>query len=299
MSRLFKNPGKLRSEAHVVKGKKDVIFIASEFSSSPMARHLCEYSDSLVKSAVAKGKITPDDADLLLEFLKEQIVEGNSPRSCYNVFYNLVALRQYLGEYRHNTERELFDGLMKFKESGRKQATIINYLLPLRQFYLWLVDKGYSTISRDKLEHKIKIKNPDRMEVTPESDLTQDEIIQLIRSCKNSRDRAFVALLYDAGLKTKKACTLTRGRCKFDEYGLYLIVRGKTKVMQYIRCDMAADYLTAWRNEYPGDPNEENPIFVTRMGNPFTRESALRSLGKIVKESGITKPVHLHSLKHS
>ena len=79
-----------------------------------MARHLCEYSDSLVESAVAKGKITRDDADLLLEFLKEQIFEGNSPRSRYNVFYNLVALRQYLGEYRHNTERELFDGLMKF-----------------------------------------------------------------------------------------------------------------------------------------------------------------------------------------
>jgi integrase/recombinase XerD len=263
-----------------------------------MVRSHHEYPDSLVNHAITEGKITQDDADLIIEYMTEEGTRWSSPRTRYNVFYNLVVFRQYIGEYRLNRSRDLFEGIKKFKESGRKLTTVMQYLTTLKGFYLWLVDKGYSSIARDTLEHKVKIMNPDSMALTPESILTSDEITRLIKACRNSRDRAFVALLCDAGIKTKEACRLTWRQCTFDESGVYLTVREKTKTERQIHCVMAADYLISWRNDYPESAEGENPIFVTRPGNPFTDEWAFRLLGKIVKESGIKKPVRLHLLQH-
>jgi len=265
-----------------------------------MARHQNEYSDSLVDYAVAEGKISRDDANLMKEYLAEQRKGESSPATLYNTFYDLMVFRQYIGEYRHNSPQDLLEGILKFKKSGRKQTTVMQYLTALKRFYLWLVDNGYSTIAREILEHKIKVRKSDRMAVMPEPILTGDEITHLIRACNSSRDRAFVALLYDAGLKTKEACMLTWSQCRFDENGLYLTVGEQTNgPFHAARCVMAADYLRAWRNDYPGDTDGENPVFITRPGNPFSYQWAYRLLGKIVKESGIKKPVHLHSLRHS
>lgn len=263
-----------------------------------MARHYLEYHDSLVNRAVAKGKITQDDADLIKDYMADQSMNGCSALTRFNVFYHLVELRQYIGEYRCNTDRDLYEGIKKFKESERKLLTVMNYLTSLKQFYLWLVENGYSSIARDTLVHKMKIKNPDSTAITADPILTKVDVTQLIEACKNNRDRAFVALLYDAGIKTKEACRLTWRQCKFDKRGLYLTASENAKFSRHICCAMAADFLSAWRNEYPGNAEGENLIFVTRAGDPFTHQLALRLLGKIVKESGIKKPVHLHLLQH-
>ncbi len=255
-----------------------------------MPRSPHRFTGSLVRNAVEAGKITQDDADLIAEYIAEQ--EDQSPETRYNTFYTLVVFRELIGEYRKNSDQDLSEGIMKFKGSGRSPDTVARYLAILRQFYRWLAEKGYSPIAGEVLGHKMK--NPDRMEAGPESVLTGEEISRLIEACRNSRDRALVALLCDTGIKTKEACRLTWGQCVFDEKGLSLAPGGHTKFTRNIPCDNAVDYLIAWRDACPGSDEGDNRVFVTRTGSPLTYESAFRLLGKIVRESGIRKPVHLH-----
>jgi integrase/recombinase XerD len=264
-----------------------------------MARYIHEYSDSLVDNAMAEGRITPDDADILKIYLNGQATEMNNSATRYNTFFILVIFRQYIGEYRINTLDDLFAGVTKFKEAGRKTETVILYLEKLRQFYLWLSEQGCSSIPKDAISHKIKIRRPGRASDLADSILSIDDVSQLIRTCKRNRDRAFIALLYDAGIKTKEACTLKWKYLIFDDDGLYLKSRKKTKFPGNTRCMLAKEFLVTWRNEYPGEAGDDKFVFITEKGGPFTDQLAFRMLGRIAKESGISKPVQLHSLKQS
>jgi site-specific recombinase XerD len=62
---------------------------------------------------------------------------------------------------------------------------------------------------------------------------------------------------------------------------------------------MAKDFLVTWKNDYPGEAEGDNIVFITEKGEQFNDQLAFRLLGRIAKESGIKKPVQLHSLKQS
>ena len=264
-----------------------------------MARYTHEYSDTLVDNAVADGRISMDDAGLLKQYLNGPAPGISNSATRYNTFFILATFRQYIGEYRKNTLDELFDGLKKFKESGRKPETELLYLGKLRQFYLWLSEQGYSSIPREFIDHKIRIRRSERVTGSSDLVLTIDDILQLIRTCKRLRDRAFIALVYDAGIKTKDACALKWSDLTIGDQDLYLKSGTGTKSPRNIRCVMAKDFLVAWRNDYPGKAEGDNFVFITQKGDPFTDQLSFRLLGRIAKESGISTPVPLHSLKQT
>ena len=141
-----------------------------------MARYTHEYSDTLVDNAVADGRISMDDAGLLKQYLNGPAPGISNSATRYNTFFILATFRQYIGEYRRNTLDELFDGLKKFKESGRKPETELLYLGKLRQFYLWLSEQGYSSIPREFIDHKIRIRRSERVTGSSDLVLTIDDI---------------------------------------------------------------------------------------------------------------------------
>jgi integrase/recombinase XerD len=257
-----------------------------------MGNYLHSFSDSLIDKAVVEGKLTGDDGDIIELYLNGSYAEDYRSATRYNVFYILVLFRQYIGEYRKNTTHDLFDGITKYKESNRTLTTKVNQLSVLMQFYGWLIDRGDSSIPKDMISHKIKIRSLKR---DPESNLTFDDADKLIKACKNSRNRAFIALLYESGIRTKEACELKWEDLVPDEQGIFLISNGK-KVANQTPCILATGYLRAWKNDYPGNASGENFVFITQKGDPLTAQVAFRILGRIVKESGITKNVHLRSI---
>jgi hypothetical protein len=54
-----------------------------------MARYHHEYSDTLVDNAVAEGRITTDDSDLLKIYLNGPATEMNNSGTRYNTFLSL------------------------------------------------------------------------------------------------------------------------------------------------------------------------------------------------------------------
>lgn len=258
-----------------------------------------KYSETLVDKSVEKGKITWDDAELIKKYLMDQNPNGKVSSTQNKIFYNLLVFREFIGEYRKNTFNELFMGVTEFKKSGRKSTTVTHYLAVLRQFYLWLIDSGYSAIPREMVENKIKTKNPENMSVTADSILSKEDVIKLIEACKNNRNRAIIALLYEASLRPKEVCLLTWKQFKFNEHEVILVLKDQTTSKKQIRCLMGRDYILSWRNDYPDEATGDNLVFVTHKGNPFTHQIMLRLIGRIAKDSGIKKVVHPHILRRS
>jgi site-specific recombinase XerD len=264
-----------------------------------------DYAERSINKALANGRITKRDVDLIREFLMEQ-------QSCSNISvgrknkitFLLVGLRKFIGEYESNSIADLYEGINKLKngvsERGRpyKTSSIIDFLVVLKQFYRWLIENGYSTIPEKKLN---KIKNPREDCMTKEAGdlLTPEEIKSIIRVCQRSIDRALVMTLYEGGFRIGELGSLAWKDVLFDEHGVIVNTNFKTGKPRYVRLVMAKEYLAVWKSDYPFEPEGENLVFVSARRNGMTYQAISKQLKKLVARAGIEKHVTPHLFRHS
>jgi integrase len=113
---------------------------------------------------------------------------------------------------------DIQEGTSKSKKPF-KQNTISDYMSILKQFLLWMIDNGYSTLAEKKIRG-IKSIPKDPMTKTAADLLTPDEVISLIGGCHRIMDRALIALLYEGGFRIGELAQLTWGAINFDSYGV-------------------------------------------------------------------------------
>jgi integrase/recombinase XerC len=118
------------------------------------------------------------------------------------------------------------------------------------------------------------------------------------------RDRAMLELFYSSGIRVSELTGLDMGDIDFSQ-GL-VKVRGKGKKERIVPVGGQAlrsvqDYL-ARRGEFPqeqraseGDP----PLFLSRNGKRITQRNVARIVDRYVLQSGISKKMSPHTLRHS
>jgi integrase len=80
----------------------------------------------------------------------------------------------------------------------------------------------------DKIE-AIDVPLGDTMTTTADDLLSQDEVLAMIMACKTTKDRAFIATLFDGAFRIQELCTLTWGQLQINEYNVNVNVNGKTE----------------------------------------------------------------------
>jgi integrase len=74
-------------------------------------------------------------------------------------------------------------------------------------------------------------------------------------------------MLYDGGFRTKEMVMMSWKDLNFDvPYMVTARTDKKTGTPRKVLLTACQEYLTAWRNEYPGKPVGNNPVFVTAHG---------------------------------
>jgi len=182
-----------------------------------------EYADNSLARALAEGWITPDDAQLIRSYVREQkATEGICVSRANKHVYTPIRWRSFIGPFRENSIFDLYDGIEGLKTGKRDNGrpftknSIHDFVGTLRRFYLWLIQNSCSIVPEDKLK-KIRLPKVDTMTVTAQDILTREEIKAMIAACMNSRDRAMVASLYEGGFRIREPTTLTWSQAKFDE----------------------------------------------------------------------------------
>lgn len=268
-----------------------------------------ENADRQIIESIASGRITPEDASLITEFISElkataQISAGRA----YKLQYLVVGWRSFLPPFKEVDTKAAHKGIEKIKtakgEDGTplyKTVTQSDYIKTLKRFLTWMEenDHAHPDLNLAKLK---KIKSPGyRSLKTAEQILTPDEIKRLIEATDNTRDRCFVALLYESACRIGELGVMKWDQVKFTDVNVVLNTAEKTGKGRFIPIFMAVEYLKRWYDDYPGGtPGPDDHVFVNlKSKDPLVYRTYAYMLEKTAKAAGIEKVFTPHTLRHS
>ena len=124
--------------------------------------------------------------------------------------------------------------------------------------------------------------------------LSQEEVVDLIRTCKNLKHRAIITLLYSSGLRIGELLNLKLKDIDIDRSQIY-VNNGKGRKDRYVQ--LAKSFLPLLKNYFMTYRPEI--YFVEGVGKAkYTASSVRKFLHRATKEAGITKKVTPHTLRH-
>ncbi|MGC8562914.1 MAG: tyrosine-type recombinase/integrase [Thermoplasmata archaeon] len=193
----------------------------------------------------------------------------------YNRLYfhaiNLRVLAESMGSsFVSPANNDVIEALANQRKRDLSEWTIEGYKATLKRFYNWLgkpeVVKDIKFRSKNKINYKKK----------PDWRISQEEVDLLIASCDNARDKAIISLLFDSGIRISEFFTLRIKDVIFDNYGMRIMVSGKTGVRNVRVIGDSIGYVKGWLNVHPDTFNGESWLFCgighDREGKPNTWE---------------------------
>jgi site-specific recombinase XerD len=265
-----------------------------------------------LEKAVKTGAITKDEYSLLVQYLAEM-----TARYQLSEARKLKLIATLLGwkknhlieiEYQDLTIGDLYMAinlLGKTKnQNGRdfSQNTKHDYIVILKRFLIWLV-KNKKNLNLDELSLR-DIKNPAQNNDTthPDEILKPEEIVAMISSRKFPRDRALIAMQYEAATRIGELGMLKWRDIIWDEYGAKLrIVDTKTQKVRMARLtkSISSRYIAAWRDDYPGTPEGDAYVFCSERGEFLTYWGILRIFKEAAASVGIERKRITHLFRKS
>jgi integrase len=182
------------------------------------------------------------------------------------------------------------------------QNTRHDYHIILKPFLIWMIDNNINTHLDEK---KIKnIKNPGVNSNTthPDDILEPKEILSMIAACRSSRDRALIAVQYEGATRIGELGRMVWRDVVFDEYGARIIIDDtKTKKKRQARLtnESSARYLATWRDDYPGVPEGEAPVFLSERGGPLSYYAMRKIFINAAKVANTEKKIKTHLFRKS
>jgi site-specific recombinase XerD len=189
----------------------------------------------------------------------------------------------------------------------------------IRRFQLFLIESGASICNRNRIMTGVRflfrvtlrrhdlaaeiyhLKEPRKVPVV----MSQDEIRRLLAMAATIKLRAMLSLAYGCGLRAGEVVRLKAGDIDSAQ-NIIRIVQAKGRKDRNVM--LPADILGLLRRWWKGRPRHQDKdvapperwLFPGRnAGRPLTTRQFARLFQEAVKKAGITKPVTLHSLRHS
>jgi site-specific recombinase XerD len=189
----------------------------------------------------------------------------------------------------------------------------------IRRFQLSLVESGASIFNRNRIMTGVRflfrvtlrrhdlaaeifhLKAPQKVPVT----MSQDEIKRLLAMTANIKVRAMLSLAYGCGLRAGEVVRLRAGDIDSAQNIIRIVqAKGRKDRNVMLPADVVC-LLRLWWKERPRHQDKDVAapdrwLFPGRNpGRPLTTRQFARLFQETVKKAGITKPVSLHSLRHS
>ncbi len=258
-------------------------------------------TEPYIAKKVAAGLITQSDADLILEHLYErQAQRGISDETVRTSASYLSLLREHMPEFERCTTVDVMKAVAAIRRLHARPNTERKYLQTLKTFFAWLDERGIADVDIGKID-RVRAPAAEWVTKTPEQMLTIDEVQRIIGACRNSRDRAMLAMHYEGALRPIEVTEGEWRQIEFDRYGAKFTTDGKTGKRRHIRLLMSAQYLATWRADYPGDASGDAPIFIRLQGSParMTRGAMRKVIERAACRAGIEKDIFPYLFRHS
>jgi len=198
-------------------------------------------------------------------------------------------------------EQNDFDKLQLHLEDVKKicAGEIRNYKKVTKKFFSWLGNG-----EPPKWVSKIKLENIDST-VQPSDLLTQADIDKLLAACRHPRNKAFIAVMLDSGMRVGALASTRVKNVEINQYGAILYISKtsrskKTAAPKGIPITWSTGYLNQWLAVHPMKDDPEAPLWTT-LNEPYQAMSykTIRiTIQNIAESAGVKKRVNPHSFRH-
>ena len=189
----------------------------------------------------------------------------------------------------------------------------------IRRFQLFLIESGASICNRNRIMTGVRylfrvtlrrhdlaaeiyhLKEPQKVPLV----MSQDEIRRLLAMAATIKLRAMLSLAYGCGLRAGEVVRLKAGDIDSAQNIIRIVQAKGCKDRNVMLPADILSLLRLWWKERPRHQDRdvaaaERWFFPGRNpGQPLTTRQFARLFQETVKKAGITKPVTLHSLRHS
>jgi site-specific recombinase XerD len=268
-------------------------------------------TDEQIEQALARhtaaGRLSESDRNLIDEYVLELSSASKiGGQRKYTIINELVLFRRFAGcDYKDLTTPGALKAIQALKTGNSSKGkpfspkTLQTVIVVVRAFLLWLVENNYATLNSEKIK-KIAPPRPPKTTHRPEDLLTREDIKKLIDAAYTSRDRAFIATLYESGMRIIELAHIRWKDLAFEPpYGVRVYIPDtKNNQTRYVRLLMAASYLATWRNDSKMT-GPDDMVFVSRQDTPLTYQNALVITKTLGERAGFEKRISPHLFRHS
>jgi len=248
-----------------------------------------------------KASALPAKAKTQIEnFARMRLAKGSGKLRVVKCMYCVRLLAQWLNkDFSTASKTDLIRLVTDIDSKNYAEYTRYDFKIVLKMFYKWLLGKDEEF---PKVIKWLKPRLKNEKHKLPEELLTVEEAQKLANSTTNPRDKALILALYESGCRIGEMLYLKLKNVQFDNYGVVLIVNGKTGSRR-VRIIASAQVLAAWLQEHPDKDNPDALLWPARLARyqlvPCSYPSILAMLRRASKASGIRKRIYPHLFRHS
>lgn len=188
------------------------------------------------------------------------------------------------------------------------QNTYRDIIASSKMFFKWLAKANRSSLTRDEID-EIGIPTADEHTIEDKDLLTEDSRDAMVKACQNSRDRAIISLMFEAGLRPVEIGRLTFKDVEFTSNSMNIRTAEKTGRKRKIPAPVSKMYLKAWLNDCPYDPAPDAVVFCSltpmvspdgsRQWLPLKDDAIRRQIKTIAQIAGIKNYRKLYQFRHT
>ena len=182
---------------------------------------------------------------------------------------------------------------------GISTGEIRNYKKVTKKFYSWAGNGQPPKWIRDlKLDHI-------ESTVQPSDLLTQIEIDKILGACRHPRNKAFIAVMLDSGMRVGALASTRVKNVELNQYGAIIYISKtsrskKTTAPKGIPITWSTGYLNQWLAVHPIRDDPEAPLWTT-LNEPYqamSYKTIRATIQNIAENAGVKKRVNPHSFRH-
>jgi len=196
--------------------------------------------------------------------------------------------------------KQILDHLLALKTSGIATSSISRHLVSIKIFFRYLLQEGIILQNvTDTMD------SPRLWKILPDTLSTQevDRLLQApdLRTPLGLRNYAILELLYATGMRVSELTHLKLSDLQLPDTSIRCIGKGqKERIIPLSKKSIKTlyRYLEETRPLLTLDPQTPN-LFLTRNGNPLSRQRLWQIIKTLTKKAGIQKNISPHTLRHS
>ena len=204
---------------------------------------------------------------------------------------------------RADIEELVYEFIQRYSSNGKETHHTWDHKKILKIFFRWikLGSRDFRDVGNPEETKWIHL-NRVKSGIVREQLITDEDVSKMIKSCINPRDKAFFDVHYEAGTRPGEILSLKIKNVKFDNFGAFINVDGKTG-SRPIRLVKSVPSLANWLDNHPQKEEPEAPLWIIlekpKFGLPMNYHTATALLRRTIKRAGINKHINLKLFRHS